>query len=282
MFPPVDPTRRRFLTVAAGGAMSIAAVSATALPVEADAELVNAARDLEAIDHAIEDLHRKYDDADSRGDYRALGVRRNENIATLVTVPAASSLGIQAKASALRSQRMIEDWDQHQQIAVSLADDLVGGIPLAVPALTLAPTRAAALSADPIYAAIEHHRAAGIVWNAAVDVRAVFPESSSPLTDEEWEQRDTLDEALEDARDALDKTGVDLISTMPTTVGGIASAIAYIQRQMRDDGTFMPFDIQFHYDVGYEGDSAVVLGWIDAFLNTIAAAVSELDTAVQS
>jgi hypothetical protein len=48
---------------------------------------------------------------------------------------------------------------------------------------------------------------------------------------------------------------------------------------MRDDGTYMPFDIEFHYDVGYEGDSAVVLGWIDRFLNTIAGAVSELDRA---
>jgi hypothetical protein len=65
--------------------------------------------------------------------------------------------------------------------------------------------------------------------------------------------------------------------TAPTTVGGIANAIAYIQRQMRDDGTFMPFDIQFQFDVGYEGDGASVLGWIDAFLNTMAAAVSELD-----
>jgi hypothetical protein len=54
-----------------------------------------------------------------------LGVRRNENIATLVSVPATSAPGIQAKASALRLRTMIEDWDQHQQIAVSLADDLV-------------------------------------------------------------------------------------------------------------------------------------------------------------
>jgi hypothetical protein len=40
---PVNPTRRRFFSVAAAGAMSITAVSATALPLEADVELVNAA-----------------------------------------------------------------------------------------------------------------------------------------------------------------------------------------------------------------------------------------------
>jgi hypothetical protein len=132
---------------------------------------------------------------------------------------------------------------------------------------------------DPIFAAIERHRAAGIVWDAAVDVRSVFPEGPEPMTDERWEQRRILDEAVDEARDVLDKAGVDLISTMPTTVRGIVSAIAYIQRQMRDDGTFMPFDVEFHYDVGYESDSAVVFGWLDAFLNTIAGAVSEFDPA---
>jgi hypothetical protein len=97
------------------------------------------------------------------------------------------------------------------------------------------------------------------------------------MTDEQWEQHDALDKALDAARDVLGKTGVKLISTMPTTVGGVVSAIAYIQRQMRDDGTFMPFDIEFQYYVGCEGDSAAVFGWLDAFLNTVAGAVSELD-----
>jgi hypothetical protein len=145
---------------------------------------------------------------------------------------------------------------------------LGAGLPLPAPAAT----------PDPIFAAIERHRAAGIVWDAAVGVRSVFPEGPEPMTDE---QRDTLDEALDDARDALNKAGVDLIRTVPTTAGDIASAIAYIQRQMRDDGTFMPFDIEFQYDVGCAGDSAVVFGWLDAFFNTIAVAVSELE-AVQS
>jgi hypothetical protein len=43
----------------------------------------------------------------------------------LVTVRASSAAGITAKAEALRLRRMIEDYSQHQQIAVSLADDLV-------------------------------------------------------------------------------------------------------------------------------------------------------------
>jgi hypothetical protein len=96
------------------------------------------------------------------------------------------------------------------------------------------------------------------------------------MTDEQWEQRDDLDDAVEDARDILEKTGVDLISTAPTTLAGIVTAIRYMQRQMRDDGTFMPFDIKFDFDAGYEGDGGVVLAWIDVWLNTIADAVAAI------
>jgi hypothetical protein len=128
---------------------------------------------------------------------------------------------------------------------------------------------------DPIFAAIERHRAAGIVWNAAVDVRSVFPDSSEPMTDERV-QRNELDDTVEEASVTLRKTGVDLIDTAPTTLDGIAVAIAYMQRQMRDDGTFMPYDIEFVFDDGYFGDGGIVLGWIDRWLNTIAGAVSAL------
>jgi hypothetical protein len=123
------------------------------------------------------------------------------------------------------------------------------GLPLPAPAAT----------PDPIFAAIEHHRAAGIVWNAAVDVRADFPEGYEPLTDEQWEQRDELDETLDDAREALVEAGAALIDIAPTTAAGIVAAIRYIQKQTRDDGTFMPFDIEFEFDDGYAGDGGVVL-----------------------
>ena len=46
----------------------------------------------------------------------------------------------------------------------------------------------AAPAIDPIYAAIERHKAAGVVWDAAVDVRADFPEFPRPMTGEQWEQ----------------------------------------------------------------------------------------------
>ena len=87
------------------------------------------------------------------------------------------------------------------------------------------------------------------------------------------------EEAVEDARDPLEKAGLDLINTAPTTATGITTAIRYMQRQMRTDGTYMPYDIEFEFDDLYEGDRGVVLAWIDVFFNTIADAAGK---AVQS
>jgi hypothetical protein len=129
---------------------------------------------------------------------------------------------------------------------------------------------------DPIYAAIERHKAAGIVWEAAVDVRAHFPDLH--MTDEQREQRDRLDGAVEDAWEPCDQAGVDLINTAPTTPAGIIAAIRYIQIQMLDDGTYMPHHLVL--DTG--GDAQETMGWIDAFLDTIADAAGALGKEVQS
>jgi hypothetical protein len=129
------------------------------------------------------------------------------------------------------------------------------------------------------------HKAACIVWDAAVDVRAVFPDGA-PMTDEQWEERDRLDDAVDDAREPLLDAGVDLVGAKPTTLAGIIAAISYIRTQMRDDGTYMPyaseFESRFEYIEECAGDSRDTMGWIDAFLDTIADAAAALDKAVQS
>jgi hypothetical protein len=92
---------------------------------EVDCELRQAFEDLVSANSAIDGLHKAYgDDADSREDYLALVDKRQNSIETLVTVPASSIVGIQAKASALRLRELFEDFESHQEIAVSLADDL--------------------------------------------------------------------------------------------------------------------------------------------------------------
>jgi hypothetical protein len=146
-------------------------------------------------------------------------------------------------------------------------------------ALTLAPARASAPAADPIYAAIERHKAAGVPWDVAIDVRAEFPEFPRPMTDEQHEQRDELDDAVDEARVILEQAGLDLINTPPTTAAGVTTAIRYMQRQMRTDGTYMPYEIEFEFDEGYMGDGGQVLGWIDVWLDALAAAATELDGA---
>jgi len=101
------------------------------------------------------------------------------------------------------------------------------------------------------------------------------------MTDEQWEQRDLLDEAVDDAREPLADEGVDLVGTKPMTLAGIIAAISYIRTQMRNDGTYMPheseFESGFEYAEGYAGDSLGTMGWIDAFLDTIADAAAALD-----
>jgi hypothetical protein len=123
---------------------------------------------------------------------------------------------------------------------------------------------------DPIYAAIEKHKAACIVWNDAVDVRSEF--SDLHMTTEQRRQRDLLDVAETDAWEPLSQAGIDLLNTTPITLAGIIIAIQYLRFQMTDDGTHMPHHLK--YDHG--GDAQETMGWIDAFLATLAGAAAAL------
>ena len=127
---PAAPTRRHFLSTAVGVAAGGAALALATIPPASagadDGALRLAFENLVATDAAIAGLYKAFgDDADSREDYADLEEKRDECIATLIDVSASSMAGIQAKAAALRLKAMIEDYDRHQQIAVSLADDLV-------------------------------------------------------------------------------------------------------------------------------------------------------------
>jgi hypothetical protein len=129
---------------------------------------------------------------------------------------------------------------------------------------------------DPIYAAIERHKQTAAVWDAAVDVRSNFEDLD--MTEERREQRDELDDAVEDAWMPCRQAGLDLINTEPTTLAGIVASIQYIRLQMRDDGTYMPHHLRL--DTG--GDAQDTMGWIDAFLGTIANTAAALGKAVQA
>ena len=126
-------SRRNFLTtaagIAAGGtALALAAVPASAVSLDnpqGDGELRQALDDIVEIDAAIDGLRDKYgDDADSRDDFLELEARRDDAIGTLISVPASSMVGIKAKAAALQIGELFDDYEAHQQIALSLAQDL--------------------------------------------------------------------------------------------------------------------------------------------------------------
>jgi hypothetical protein len=154
----------------------------------------------------------------------------------------------------------------------------LGAIAAATAGVTIAGARPAdaAPAIDPIYAAIERHRAAAVVWDAAVDVRSDFDDRQ--MNDEQRRQRDELDDAVDDAREPLTEAGVDLVTTAPTTLAGIIAAVGYIRTQMRDAGSYMPYEVEFEFEYteGCAGDAHDTMGWIDAFLDTIAEAAAAL------
>lgn len=161
----ITSTRRGFLSqaaglAAAGTALALTTVTPSPAADHLDTELVKAAHDMEVVDKAINSLHDKFgDDADSRADYRSLQRQRNDAIATLIVVPALSPAGIGAKAAALRQSRLIEDYEQHQQVAVSLADDI------AERSLPMRPV--SDRQPDPVYAAIEAYEKAYVECRVA-------------------------------------------------------------------------------------------------------------------
>jgi hypothetical protein len=149
---------------------------------------------------------------------------------------------------------------------------VLGAIAAATAAVTVAGARPtdAAPAIDPIYAAIERHKAAGVVWDAAVNVRFRF--NDLHMDHERRKQLAVLEDAVHEAWEPCVQAGVDLINTGPTTLAGIVAAIGYLRIQMSDDGTYMPH----HFVLDTGGDAQETMGWIDAFLDTVADATAAL------
>jgi hypothetical protein len=105
---------------------------APAIPTDlSDDRLVEAAEGVFASEAAIDQLYREHNatgadgEVDERADCRALFAAQKQHIATLISVPAISAVGIRAKASVVRAKFMVERYNQHQPIAISLADDVI-------------------------------------------------------------------------------------------------------------------------------------------------------------
>jgi len=169
-------------------------------------------------------------------------------------------------------ERLMFPPSRRRFLTVAAGASVAGVGTLAVAAMPATAPDSLACAVDPIFAALEKHRAAGIVWDAAVDVWAKFSEGPAPMSTERRIERDRINDAVCDARDAMDDVGVSLINTGPTTLHGIAAALNYIREQMlQQDGIYMPSGLTLK-----GSDYPEIVGWIDAFLDTIENAATEL------
>ncbi|TWI73783.1 hypothetical protein IQ16_01927 [Bradyrhizobium huanghuaihaiense] len=123
-------SRRRFLAGAAVAAALVTTNTTTAAAAETDdTALVDAAAGVLEADrtmNALLDAHG--DDADSRPDYMATEAQRYGYLETLATVPAIGTAGLLAKARTLQVVSVTAEPHRHQDIALSLADDLTGDL----------------------------------------------------------------------------------------------------------------------------------------------------------
>jgi len=145
-----------------------------------------------------------------------------------------------------------------------------GAVAAAIPTATLT----AAPAVDPVYAAIERHKACALKHAAAWDVRARF--NDCQMNDEQERQLQILEDAIEAVWQPCQAAGIDLFNTAPTTHAGIIAAIRYIQERHRNHGEHMPLG-EFETD-----DGADRIDWLDCFLDTLADAVDGLGKAVRS
>lgn len=141
---------------------------------------------------------------------------------------------------------------------------LAAGTTFNVGAIAL--TRAS--GADPVFAAIECHRALHLSWSTAVDVQ-------SNLRDDDPRYGDA-DEATDVASDDLDDAAVDLLNIVPTTIAGAAALLRYAYDVTRADGWTWPD----HVDAEEEGEDG--RSWSDLLCGHVAQALEKMTVGVTS
>jgi hypothetical protein len=130
--------------------------------------------------------------------------------------------------------------------------------------------------ADPVYEAIERHRDLAKICDAAWKVRGRCKDFGK-MTEAEQAHVRKLNDAVDEAHLPLEAAAVDLFNTAPTTHAGIVTALFYMRIQHRNDGNHM---IQGWLE---DEDDERYIDWRDAWLETLAQAVLQLDdAAVQS
>jgi hypothetical protein len=127
---------------------------------------------------------------------------------------------------------------------------------------------------DPIFAAIEKHKALTVPFDAAWKARSCFNDTGE-LTEEQRQQLQNLNNAIDAAGLPMEQAACELFDTQPTTPAGIVAAIRVIQTYYRDDGDsgHMPRGEWLYED---EDDSRNGRDWLECLLDTLAEAVTAL------
>jgi hypothetical protein len=225
--------------------------------------LVAAAEGLFASEATIAQLYREhvygddYAEVDERADAQSLFAVQDQHIATLITVPATSNAGLRAKASAVSAPFMVNRY-VHPSIAVSLANDLVGGAQAAIPATPALASPTGAL--DPAFALIAEKRAADIAHCEALAVQGEFEGRRDHSSDAAIEARESSEEACHYAYEVDWK----LATTAPTTIAGVAAVLRFAN-EIEDGGNEWP-----------DTDTIGPDGWHYQLRATMAAAIEAL------
>jgi hypothetical protein len=127
---------------------------------------------------------------------------------------------------------------------------------------------------DPIFAAIEKHKALTVPFDAAWKARGCFNDTGK-LTEEQQHQLTNLNEAIDAAGLPMEQAAGELFDTVPTTPAGIVAAIRVIQTYyLADlDNGHMPRGEWLYED---EDDPKNGRDWLECFLDRLAEAVEAL------
>jgi hypothetical protein len=145
-------------------------------------------------------------------------------------------------------------------------------------AIATGPATAGLAESDPIYAAIERHKALTVPFDAAWDARGRFNDCGD-CDEKPSDELRRLNDAIDAAGLPMEEAACDLFNTVPTTPAGIVAAIRVIQTYYRagDNSEHMPRGQWLYED---EDDPRNGRDWLECFLDTLIESVDALGKAV--
>jgi hypothetical protein len=225
---PVDPTRRRFITIAAAGAAAIAATAPGIADVAEPDPIFAAIGAFRRADAACVAVNGDIPDE--------VGNFWSEAISTVLRTRPTTPAGLAALTTFSRERA---DWlkvngtgcgDDFCMVSATI-DDATRGMsglePWSPPLLA-----ATAVSADPAVALIAEKRAIDVAYCSAIDAQDAAEGRFGSRSDEAWEAA----EHCETACVAANEIEWRLAGTMPTTLAGVAAVLRFANQIEDENG----------------------------------------------